>query len=63
MNVDQDDTPLDHRGLVVDQEEGLRDFKWEIEEFGINIEEGRKLYFYPEGPEFRIEYIHERVED
>lgn len=50
-------------GLAIDNPEGLSGCDWEFEEFGIKIEESRKPYFYPEGPEFRIEYIHERVED
>jgi hypothetical protein len=38
-----------------------------IEDFGLFSDEeefrGTNGYFYAEGPEFRLEYIHDRVED
>jgi hypothetical protein len=61
-NIDTN-TELKDCRLIVDQSESFRSCTWEMEEFGIKIDEARKQYFYPEGPEFRIEYIHERVED
>jgi len=53
---------VEHSHLVVGSFESDSTLVSNFEGSGISIDEGRKPYFYPDGPEFRIEYIHDRVE-
>jgi len=48
--------------LTVGDRGGFCGDDWKGDEDAIGAEEARNLHFYPEGPEFRVEYIHKRVE-
>jgi len=52
MNIDGL-VPFKDRIVVAPCKNGLQ---------GLELSEGNEEYFYPEGPEFRLEYIHNRVE-